>query len=86
MRRTRVVLLMLAVLGLCAYISLAAPAGFVRSLGHPIAYGNQPLPSAVPQSRDGHPVLTALVTLLVAIRTLHPQRYRAVEQWIHAQR
>ena len=81
MRRAWGFALMLAVLGLCAYIAAAAPITFVSGVGHPLAHAYQPPAYSISQS-----ALTGIVGLLIAIRTLNPQRYRAVEHWIHAQR
>jgi len=81
MRRNYVFALMLALLGLFAYAAVAGPITFVSSVGHPIAYGYHPSAYSIPQS-----ALTDIIGLLIAIRTLNSQKYRAVEQWIHAQR
>jgi hypothetical protein len=80
MRRNYVFALMLALLGLCAYAALAGPTIFVSS-GHPIVHGYHPAPDSILQS-----ALTGIVGFLIAIRTLHPHRYRVVEQRIHTQR
>jgi hypothetical protein len=85
MRRTSVFALALAFLGLCAYISVAAPIPFVGSVGRPITHSYQPPSYAVPQRPVWHSALTGIVALLIAIRTLNPQKYIAVEQWIHTQ-
>jgi hypothetical protein len=71
---------MLALLGLYASAAVAGPIIFVSS-GHPIVQRYHPPPYSIPQS-----ALTGIVGLLIAIRTLNPHRYRAVEQWIHTQR
>ena len=80
MRRTWLFALMLAVFGLYTYARLATPITLVSSVGQSIAHGGRPLPYSV------HSALTGIAALLIAVRTLHPQRYRAVAQWIHAQR
>jgi len=80
MRRDYVFALILALMGLYAYSAVAGRITFVSRVGHPLAYGYHPSPSSIPQS-----ALTGIVGLLIAIRTLSPQRYRAVEQWIHTQ-
>jgi len=72
---------MLALVALYAYTVAAGPITFVSSVGLPIAPGYHSSSYSIPQS-----ALTGIVGLLIAIRTLNPHRYRAVEQWIHTQR